>query len=361
MTEVTPGARPEQLVPGRPEDVERLAARMARFALGAGEAAGRLDDLDDGAWSGESGRLFREAVGPVPTRLHRAAAAFTAAARALTTYARVLQEGQATAARAVQLVERSTPETEAADRTTAAGWVDRARGQVEEAGRIAAMRLTEAAADAPEAGAEPDGRAVTSGGVTVEVVTRHELTDPSSLTSPAGDWADSVADVRYTQPHDVGFAGAAAGAPAADPRAAWEAWAGESTTRSLGMVEPGLLAAAGVAALGGLRVIGRRRREATAMELVDLDEVALRRRREEFGSAREHAGVLAPARAGRLRSADAYRTRLASPPRPGGTVQHWAGPVGGPARVRVAGEPLGSVDREVRGAVLRTGRPPREG
>ena len=355
MTEVTPGARPEQLVPGKPEEVDRLAARMARFATGAGEAAAKLDSLDDGAWSGESGRLFREAVGPVPTRLNRAAAAFAAAARALSTYATVLREGQATAARAVSLVEQSTPDSAEADRNTAMAWLARARMNVEQAGEVAAMRVGEAAADAPEHGGELGGSTLSSGGITVELVTRHELTDPSSLVAPSGDWSDSVADVRYTQPHDVGFAGAGTSTPVS-----WEAWAGGSSTRSLGVVEPALLAAFGVAALGGLRVIGRRRRESTAMDLVDLDELTLRRRRDELTVGRDQVGVLAPARAGRLRSSGAYRTRLASPPRPGGTVQHWAGPVGGPARVRVAGEPLGSVDREVRGAVLRTGRPPRE-
>lgn len=361
MTELTPGATPEQLVPGRPEDVERLAARLARFATSAGEAAARLDAIDEGAWSGESGQMFREAVGPVPTRLTRAAAAFTAAARALTAYATVLREGQATAARAVELVEQSTPDSAEADRNTAMAWLDRARRNVEQAGEVASMRVGEAAADAPDdGGGELGGRALTSGGITVELVGTHELSDPDSLVAPAGDWQDTAGDVRYTQPHDVGFAGAATTAPA-DGQAAWDAWAGESAGRSLGLVEPALLAAFGVAALGGLRVIGRRRREHTALELVDLDELTLRRRRDEFAAGRDQGGVLAPARTGRLRSAGAYRTRLASPPRPGGTVQHWTGPVGGPARLRVAGEPLGSVDRDVKGAVLRTGRPPREG
>ena len=397
MTEVTPGARADQLVPGQPEEVERLAARMARFATSAGEAAARLGSVDERAWSGESGRLFREAVGPVPARLDAAAGAFAAAARALTTYATALTEGQAAAARAVQLVERSTPDSQAADRATAAGWVERARVQVEEAGRVAAMRLAEATADAPAADGELGGRALTSHGVTVQLVTHHELSDPDHLVAPSGEWGDSVADVRYTQPHDVGFAdagatgsasagtaagtgagaagtagsaGSAGGATTAAGTAAgtavgesaWQAWAGEGTGRALGVVEPGLLAAIGVAALGGLRVIGRRRRGGTALALVGMDELELRRRRGELAPAGDRGGAPGPARTGRLRSAEAYRTRLASPPRAGGTVHHWTGSVGGPVRrVRVAGEPLGSVDRDVRGAVLRTGRPPLEG
>ncbi|HEX6756048.1 MAG TPA: hypothetical protein VF109_08900 [Mycobacteriales bacterium] len=365
MTEVVPGARPDELVPGRPEDVERLAARMARFATSSGDAAARLETIDDRAWSGEAGRMFREAVGPVPARLGAAAAAFAAAARALSAYASALRDGQAAATRAVRLVEQSTPESAEADRQTATSWLARARTNVEEAGRVAAMRLGEATADAPEAEGELGGTAFTSNGVTVELVTRHELTDPDHYVSGPGHWADSVADVRYTEPHDVGFAdpgpgGEAGGGGAGE--AAWRAWAAEGTGRALGVVEPALLAAFGVAALGGLTVIGRRRRESTALSLVNLDEGELRARRDELGGARERGGVLARADAGRRRGSGAWRTRLASPPRPGGTVQHWTGPVGGPEpRLRAAGEPLGSVDRAVRGAVLRTGRPAHEG
>jgi hypothetical protein len=398
MTELAPGARPEELVPGRPDEVERLAARLARFATSSGEAAARLDSIDERTWSGEAGQLFREAVGPVPARLTTAAGAFTAAARALTAYAAVLKEGQAAAARAVRLVEQSMPDSAEADRQIAVAWLARARTRVEEAGQAAAMRLGEATADAPAG--ELGGRALTPDGVTVRLVTRHELTDPDHYVSPPGDWAESVADVRYTEPHEVGFAdlgaggsahtavpaahtlpvpdeGATAGAahagvPGAGPEqadaaggtgaAAWQAWAGESSGRALGVVEPAQLAAFGVAALGGMTVIGRRRREKTAMALVNLDELTLRARRDELAGTGVRGGMLGRARAGRLRGAGAWRTRLASPPRASGTVQHWTGPVGGPEpRLRVAGEPLGSVDRDVKGAVLRTGRPGREG
>ena len=138
-------------------------------------------------------------------------------------------------------------------------------------------------------------------------------------------------------------------------------WAAADTGRQLGVVEPGVLAALGVAAVG-LTVSGRRRRRDTALALVGLDETELRRRREEFGAARHRDGVPDPAGAGRLRGADAWRTRLASPPRPGGTVPRWTGPGADPLpRARATGERAGSVDRDVRGAVLRTGRPAHEG
>jgi hypothetical protein len=357
---VTPGARPADLVPGEPDEVERLAARLARFATGAGEASARLDSMDATAWSGQAGALFREAVGEVPARLTRAAGAFATAARALSAYARVLREGQATAARAVRLVEQSSPETRAADQETANQLLARARAEVEEAGTLAAARLAEATADAPAGEDAVQGRAIRSGDVTVRLVTEHELTDPDRLVAPAGDWAQTAADVRFSEPHQVGFAGGGSAEPGATP--SWEAWAasGEAGDRGLGVVEPGVLAALGVAAVG-VTVIGRRRREGTALTLVGLDERELRRRRAEFGGARHRDGVVAPARAARLRTADAWRTRLASSAQ-GGTVHHWTDPSVDPLpRARVIRGRVASVDREVRGAVLRTGRPAHEG
>lgn len=366
MTEVVPGARPAELVPGEPDEVERLAARLTRFAASAGDAGARLGSLESGAWSGEAGQLFREAVGEVPSRLTRAAAAFGTAARALTAYARALREGQAVAARAVRMVEQSTPDTADADRQAATRLLAHARTEVEEAGRIAAERLTRAEADAPEAGDAVPGR-VLGPGLDLRVVTEHQLTDPDGFVAPPGDWGDSVADMRFTSPHEVGFPAGAVGAVVADLPAAgsgeagWQAWAAADSGRQLGAVEPGVLAAVGVAAVG-LRVIGRRRHDRTALGLVGLDEAELRRRREEFGGARHRDGMLTAARTVQLRGRDAWRTRLASVPRSGGTVQHWAGPGADPLpRARVAADRSGSVDRDVLGAVLRTGRPAHEG
>jgi len=350
--------RPAELVPGEPDEVERLVARLAGFAATAGDAGSRLGALESGGWSGEAGRLFREAVGEVPARLSRAAAAFESAARALSTYARILRESQAEVARAVRLVEQATPETIEGDRLTAGRMVERARDRAEEAGRMAAERLTRAAADAPA----PDeaGAAVPAGSViSLRVVGDHELTDPDGFVAPLGEWGDGVADMRFTAPHDAAFAGAVAGAETGD--AGWQAWAAADPGRQLGTVDPGMLAVLGVVA-GGAVVIGRQRHRRTALGLIGLDEAELRRRRDEFGGARHRDGVLTAARTARLRSADAWRTRLASPPRPEGTVQHWTGSGADHlSRSRAPGDRSGSVDRDVRGAVLRTGRPAHEG
>jgi hypothetical protein len=366
MTDVPPGARPAELVPGEPDEVERLIVRLAGFAVTAGDAGARLGALESGAWSGEAGRLFRDAVGEVPSGLARAAAAFEAAARALSAYGRVLRESQAEAARAIRLVEQATPESRETDLATAARMVERARAQVEEAGRRAAERLTRAAADAPPA--EETAVVGPAGtGITLRVVGDHQLTDPDGFVAPLGEWGDGVADMHFTAPHEVAFAGAGAGADSGvaaggtgTGEVGWHAWAESDPGRQLGVVAPDVLAALGVAAAGAT-VIDRQRRR-TALGMVGLDEAELRRRRDEFGGARHRDGVLTAARTARLRSADAWRTRLASPPRPAGTVQHWTGSeTDHSSRSRATGERSGSVDRDVRGAVLRTGRPAHEG
>ena len=369
MSVLSPGALPAELVPGEPDEVERLAARLTRFAAGAGEAAVRLDALSRGAWSGEAGELFREAVGEVPASLTRAATAFASAARALTAYARTLREGQAAAARAVRLVERSTPESREADQQAASRLVARARTEVEEAGRAAAARLSQAAADAPEAGAAPTGRAIAAG-VAVRVVVEHELTDPDGFLAPSGDWAGSVAELRFTDPHDVGFAGSGPAdsgdsgdsGDSAGPEA-WESWAAADTGRHLGVGRAGRAR--------GARRHRRRphRRSAGAAARTrrwtwsGLDEAELRRRREEFGGARHRDGMLAPARVG----AAPHRRRLAdascvhSPSWRYGPSPDRSRCRSAVAHARATGERVGSVDRDVRGAVLRTGRPAHEG
>ena len=358
MIVVAPGSRLAELVPGEPDEVEQLATRLTRFAGGAEEASSRLDALDTGAWSGEAGALFLQAAGELPTRLACAAAAFAIAARELRAYAAVLREAQATAARAVRLVEQSTAESGATDRQTASVWVARVRAEVEQAGEVAAARLARAgAADLAKASA----RAL-PGGVSVRLVSDYRLADPEAFVSPLADWGGSVADVCFTEPHPVGFDGPAeaAGPTPVEPAGAWAAWAGSGERRELGAVETGVLAGLGLAAVG-LTVVGRRRRESTALDLVGLDESELRRRREEFGGPRHRDGVLVPARAGRLRSADAWRTRLASTPHPGGTVQHWAGLAGPLPDTDPSSAPAGTVARDVRGAVQRTGRPAHDG
>jgi hypothetical protein len=360
---VRPGQSPAELVPGQPDEVERLAARLARFAAGAADASVRLQGLDSAHWSGGAAELFRAAVGPMPQQLSRAGAAFTLAARALTGYARALRDGQAAAARAVRLVEQSTPDSASADRDAARQLVERARVEVAEAGRAASARLRELVADAPAGGADvaaaAGGPVLRTGDVTVRAVTEHELADPAGFVGPTQELPESV---RFGVDHAVPFAAvASAAAPSAGASGAgdWQSWAQQGAGRELGMVGVSVLAGLGVGAIG---LIGRRRRDRTALATAGIDEAELRRRRGRFGTPRGD-GHAVHARAAGPRSADTWRTRLASTPRTGATVHVWAGSEANPlARVRRAEPvPMTTPGQDVPGAVLRTGPPPDEG
>ncbi len=354
MIRVTPGATPADLVPGDPDEVDRVALRLARVAASASDAADKLRVLDTDVWTGESAQLYRAAIGAVPARLTGAASAFGTAAQALRDYARALREGRSAVVTAVRMVERSTPDTAAADQQAADALMARTDDEIQAAGRLAAERLARAEAEAPRL-------APVGGGVDVDlrVGVEHRLDDPDGYVSPPGDWGDSVADMRYTSPHDVPFAGAAGGGSTPDGPD-WQSWAASGSGREVGVVEAGTVAAAG-AAVAAVTVIGRRR-DRTALGLVGLGEAELRRRRDEFGGARHRGGALGPsAPAARPAAADAWRTRLAPITRPAGTVQHWTGSGAGRLqRASVLADRSGAIDRDVRGAVLRIGRPATE-
>jgi hypothetical protein len=366
VTDVLPGGRPKDLVPGDADGVERLAARLDRFAIAARAASIRLTGAEPEHWSGQAAQLFRAAVGPVPRQLARAGAAFAAAARALTGYAAALRAAQAAATSAIRLVEQSTVHTRGQDQEAARRLVERARAELAEAARVAAARLAEAAADAPVgSGVRLFGllpAVCADDGTTVRAVAEHRLAHPDRYLAPLDELTDSV---HFGQVHDVGFAAAGlaagrAGAPAAGP-ADWQEWAGQSADRGLGRVEPGVLGGLDVAA--GPVTIGRGRRDRTAFALLGLDEAEIRRRRERYGGPRHRDGVAAPARSGRLHSADAWRSRLASAPRAAGAVHAWGGPEGNPLpRARSAeAVPLTPVERQVGAIVPRTGQPADEG
>jgi hypothetical protein len=360
VIDVLPGALAGDLVPGDPDGVERLAGRLRRFAAATGDASAGLTGLDSGHWSGQAADLFRAAVGPVPRELVRAGAAFAAAALAFTRYAAALRAGQAAATSAIRLVEQSTPDSRAADQEAARGMVERARAEVAEAAQAAATRLDEAAAGAPvDSGVRRSGplpAVWTDDGTTVRVVCQHHLAHPDQFLAPMDDLA---ADVHFGQDHRAGFAGVdgGAGTGGAEPPD-WQEWAGQGAGRSLGRVEPEVLAGLGIGA-AGLTLFGRQRRERTAFEQVGLDESEIRRRRKRHGDARHRDGVVAPARSGRLRSADAWRTRLAATPRAGGTVHTWADPEANPLPPVQSAEAvrLTPADRQVSGVVLHTGPP----
>jgi hypothetical protein len=124
------------LIPGDPDEVDRLAREYGRYAQGARQAATllrRLDSVDSGGWVGPAGDAFRTAVGELPDRLTHGEDAFAQAARSLTTYGRILREAQADACAAV----RRYAEAEAATRA----WQQRAAARTAELARTRATAL----------------------------------------------------------------------------------------------------------------------------------------------------------------------------------------------------------------------------
>jgi hypothetical protein len=360
---VRPGDQPAELVPGDAESAESVAARLSRFATAAAQASSRVRGLDAEHWSGEAAELFRAAVAEVPAQLARAGEAFAQAARALRTYAQVLREAQATAGRAVRMVEGSTPESAEADGAEAGRLVERARADVAEAGRAAAARLAEASADAPAGvaiGATGAARAggmprLQTGELTVSAVSGYQLSDPDALVAPL----DGVVDeVRFGEDHPAAFAGAGE----AGAEAGWAEWAEQRPDRATGEVGPGDLAALGTAAAAAAVLAVSRRRGRTALARLGVDEQGLRRRRDRYVPRHRDgdpapATPATPARAGG--AGQVWRTRLASAPRAGATVHAWSGPEADPRSGATAAPSvsLGTSEHEVRGAVQRTGEP----
>ena len=363
MSVLSPGALPAELVPGEPDEVERLAARLTRFAAGAGEAAARLDALSRGAWSGEAGELFREAVGEVPAsadpggdrvrlRRPRADGVRTDAARGAGG-----RRPRGPAGRAVDPGVRARPTS----RPRPGWWPARAPRSRRPAG-------------SPPPGCPRPPR----------THRRPVPPRPAGRSPPASrcGWSSSTSSpIRTASSHR----------PATGPGRWPTLRFTDAARRRLRRVGPGRRGrprrpgSLGELGRRGHRPPPRRRRAGRARG-------ARRHRRRPHrrsagaaartprwtwwawtrpscaGAGRSSAGLgTATARSPRRGSAgcstaDAWRTRLASTPRPGGTVQHRTGPGADPLRrARASGERVGSVDRDVRGAVLRTGRPAHEG
>ena len=285
MTDLAVGARPQDVITGSAEEVEALAARLAFYADQAGDAAARLRAIDAGAWVGEAGDAFRDAIGELPTKLQRGCDAFWDAVYALRTYAATLREAQATAARAIELfteADRQTgtwraqsqahetlqqaspgtgppPDTAPAAndpgedlRREARHLVEQAREEVEEAARRAASRLKDAGDAAPNKpgffrraiGALGDfGRGAVEG--TVGMATfAFKLSPTYALIDPDG-YVENVVGMgkglAYGVTHPVEFAKAVTN---------WDMWL-DNPARALGQLVPDLALALATAGAGG--------------------------------------------------------------------------------------------------------------
>ena len=163
MTSLYVGARPDDLVPGNPADLDRLVARCRSVADGLGGAAARLRAIDAGEWVGPAGDAFRGVVDVEPGRYDDAAAAFGATGSAVRGYAEVLRDAQGSARTAVTLFEQAATATArwsqqeerpaydpgADDRGRAEALLADARQRVADAGTLAARTISAAWADAP--------------------------------------------------------------------------------------------------------------------------------------------------------------------------------------------------------------------
>jgi len=325
--------RGEPTLPGDPDVVEELVARLRGYAESAGDAAGALHGVDPAHWSGPAAERFAAAVEHVPAHLRSSRDAFAAAHSALRDYADVLREAHSSANYAAELrtaAAASTaawhadgavgPDPGAEDRARADALQQTARERVQIAAATAAARLREVASGAP-----PPRSAVVPGptpglqveGANIHVASAHPLRDPAGFTGGAGH--QTVA-LRYGAAHHVGFADGTNGSTS------WESWTAAGEGRGVGRTTVELLAALGVGVLGVVAARRRRRSGRTAMAAADVDPTALAASR----PARTGAigGVPARLRGGRLHSGAAWRTNLAHTPsasRPLGTARPLVG------------------------------------
>lgn len=79
--ELTLGATVLELVPGNPDDLERLVARCTTLARGLSGAADRIRAIHAGEWVGPAGDAFRQVVEDEPGRYAAAAEAFAGTGR----------------------------------------------------------------------------------------------------------------------------------------------------------------------------------------------------------------------------------------------------------------------------------------
>jgi hypothetical protein len=350
MIEPRPGMLPRDLIPGNPDEVERLAARLARFGRNAADAAHRLSGLDSEHWSGAAER-FRAAVSEVPDHVRGGAAAFESAARELTGYAQTLREGQRAADRAIGLADEAARVTAAwqgaggvgADpgeslRQQSRRLADEAVGDVRRAALAAAQRLGQVAAKAPTGGANVLAGGlpgVLAGDSEISAVVDHDLDRPDAYVAPL----DRVtSDVQFGADHHAEFTGGGAD---------WDTWSGAGTGRAVGSVSTETVAAAALLLGGDLR---RRR---TALESAGVDADLLGRR----GPGPRQGGRTA------VRTGGGWRTNLTGRPRSGATVRAWAGREGNPLRhtTGAAAVTLAPAGQQSRGVVLRSGPPTSEG
>jgi hypothetical protein len=141
LTELAPGVGALELIPGNPDELGRLAARLSVFGEGMSEAATTLADVEAVGWTGPAADAFQGLVGDQPAKYRAAGSSFEQAVSAIRSYAAVLRHAQADAGRAVAMFEAATRESE--------------QWQRERTAHDADVRSARAAGDPPPSGPAP--------------------------------------------------------------------------------------------------------------------------------------------------------------------------------------------------------------
>jgi hypothetical protein len=143
MAELRVGATARELIPGRPDEIETLAGRMAVLGDGFSAAANQLRAIEAGEWTGQAADAFRSVVGQEPDKYDQAGTAFRVASSASVSFASVLRDAQSRAGQAIDLFESAEAATarwrDAVDRYESAQRRAEASGDDEEMARAAAM------------------------------------------------------------------------------------------------------------------------------------------------------------------------------------------------------------------------------
>ena len=105
MSDLHAGASPRELVPGDPDAVDALAARLSALAGGLGLAAAEIRLVEAGDWIGPAADAFDDVIALEPARYETAASAFTVVGAALRGFAGVLRDAQRMAQVAIDTFE----------------------------------------------------------------------------------------------------------------------------------------------------------------------------------------------------------------------------------------------------------------
>ncbi len=187
--ELAIGVGVRELVPGDPEELGRLAARLAVFGGGMSEAGGKLANVHAAGWTGPASDAFQGLVGEQPAKYRTAGSSFEHAVSAIRAYAAVLRHAQTDAGRAVAMFEQASRESE--------------RWQHARATHDHAVRAAQATGDRPPDGPAPPA----SDPAASDLTASHQLlSDARSAVRAQGQIAAAaLSSAAEAAPHKPGL------------------------------------------------------------------------------------------------------------------------------------------------------------